>query len=68
MTPPAGKWDFELTRPERVINLQMEGSSGSPGPNESKLSYPHVNVTRLIRCLADTLYQARNVEAVSYNP
>ncbi|KAI0186988.1 concanavalin A-like lectin/glucanase domain-containing protein [Xylaria flabelliformis] len=33
-----------------IINLQMEGSSGSPGPS------------------SDTLYQARNLEALSYNP
>ncbi|KAI1500399.1 concanavalin A-like lectin/glucanase domain-containing protein [Biscogniauxia marginata] len=33
-----------------IINLQMEGSSGSPGPT------------------SDTLYQVRNLEALSYNP
>ncbi|KAI1842691.1 hypothetical protein JX265_002703 [Neoarthrinium moseri] len=33
-----------------IINLQMEGSSGSPGPS------------------SNTLYQARNLEVLSYNP
>jgi hypothetical protein len=55
---------------ESIINLQMEGSSGSPGPNESECPefwlVTHLK-GMLTAALLDTLYQARKVEVWSYN-
>jgi len=47
----------------------MEGSSGSPGPNESKRFQALVPMLphSLTSSLKDTLYQARKVEVWSYN-
>ncbi len=60
-----------LTDRFRINDLQMEGSSGSPGPNEGKrargpamLSSCDAELTRY----PDTLYEIKKLQVLSYNP
>jgi hypothetical protein len=51
---------------DRIINLQMEGSAGNPGPSTSKSTNQS---TRKLPDMyfTDTEYSVRNLEVVSYN-
>lgn len=48
-----------------VINLQMEGSSGSPGPKTSKYTGNRGSNEAEAYCKADTTYSVRDLEVVT---
>jgi hypothetical protein len=51
----------------RIIDLQMEGSSGSPGPSGGKSLSDWAQAEFMLKYLADTNYEVKNLEVLTYN-
>jgi hypothetical protein len=51
----------------RIIDLQMEGSSGSPGPSGGKSLSDWAQAEFILKYLADTNYEVKNLEVLISN-
>lgn len=52
----------------RIIDLQMEGSSGSPGPTGGESLLVYIFDQSMLTSFIDTNYEVKNLEVLTYNP